>query len=227
MEVDFSRWKTAYLEAVTRAFGSRIVCAGVQGSRARGEAREGSDIDTVLILDELTATDLDAYRALIQHLPNSDLACGFVSGREALLHWDAGELVNFYFDTLCLLGDLEFLRPRLTREAARRSVHQAASGLYHALCHASVFEAEQLDACAFAKGLFFLLRAKYFAEGGAFPIRLIDLMPLVNGEERALLLPLTCETYPALNRDAALALLTQWIERFGDRSAVHSADGTI
>ena len=148
-------------------------------------------------------------------LPNVDLACGFVSGREELLHWDEGELVGFYFDTVCLIGNLDFLRPHLTREAAKRSAQQAACGLYHALCHAAVFEEEPLDARAFAKGLFFLLRARGYAETGVFTVRLRDLLPQIGETERALLAPLEAsETHtPGLDRAAALALLSGWIRQ--------------
>ena len=213
----FEDWKETYLTEVSRVFGARVVCAGVQGSRARGEAKASSDIDTVLILDLLSPTDLDDYRSLIRRLPQSNLACGFVSGREELLHWDEGELVGFYFDTLCLMGSLDFLRPLLTREAARRSAHQAACGLYHALCHAAVFEESPLDAHAFAKGLFFLLRARRFAETGVFTLRLGDLLPQVDETEYALLAPLTASgaLAPGLDRAAALTLLGGYIRQGG------------
>ena len=209
----FEAWKEVYVTAVVQTFGSRIVCAGVQGSRARGEARESSDIDTVLILDTLTSADLDDYRILMHSLPNADLACGFVSGREELLHWDEGELVGFYFDTVCLIGNLDFLRPHLTREAAKRSAQQAACGLYHALCHAAVFESQPLDARAFAKGLFFLLRARCYAKTGLFPLRLSELLSQVGEAERLLLSSLEANGCLAtvFDRAAALDLLSGWI----------------
>ena len=48
---------TAYMEeftaAMRREFGERLVFVGLQGSFRRGEAKEGSDIDAVTVLDEL------------------------------------------------------------------------------------------------------------------------------------------------------------------------------
>ena len=51
---NLDRWLDKYIEAVDAAFGARIVFIGLQGSYARGEAHEGSDIDVVLILNSLT-----------------------------------------------------------------------------------------------------------------------------------------------------------------------------
>lgn len=215
--VDFEAWKAAFCGAVLAAFGERIVCAGVQGSRARGEAGEKSDIDAVLILDRLTPADLVCYRSLAAGLPHAGLMCGFVSGKAELFAWDAADLVSFYFDTVCLIGSLGFLQARITPEAARRSVHLSACGLYHALCHAAVFEPEPLSPRAFAKAAFFLMRTQRYLETGKYPLRLSALLPLLNAEERALLRPLGRDFVPAdasgFGR-AALAWCTQMIMRY-------------
>lgn len=213
MEIDFTHWKTEFTGMVTREFGARIVCAGVQGSRARGEARETSDIDAVLLLDALTQNDLLNYHALVHRLPYAERMCGFVSGKAELLAWDAADLVSFYFDTDCLIGSLEFLRPRVTPEAARRSVHLSACGLYHALCHAAVFEAEPLSAETVAKSAFFLLRTREYQRTGVYPLRLSELLPLHDPEERALLAPLSGMRPGKANNvfDAAAAL--DWCSR--------------
>lgn len=51
---DLQRWLDEYVSAVDAAFGARIEFIGLQGSYARGEQHEGSDIDVVLLLDKLT-----------------------------------------------------------------------------------------------------------------------------------------------------------------------------
>jgi hypothetical protein len=75
---------------------------------------------------------------------------------------------ELYFDTVCLIGSLGFLQARITPEAARRSVHLSACGLYHALCHAAVFEPEPLSPRAFAKAAFFLMRTQRYLETGKY-----------------------------------------------------------
>ena len=169
------------------AFGARIVCAGIQGSRARGEAKPSSDIDTVLILDELSAEDLSVYRALLQTLPNAGLICGFVSGRAELSCWEPSELVSFYFDTLPLKGNLDFLRPLLTEEAARRAVLGGACGIYHACCHNVLFDHSAEVLLALYKAAFFILRAKVFSESGVFFRREDELINHLGGADRAVM----------------------------------------
>ena len=83
--IDLETWLNTYREAVLAAFGARVRFIGLQGSRARGEARAESDIDMVLILDRLEMEDLQRYRALGARLPDAALLCGFVTGAEAAL----------------------------------------------------------------------------------------------------------------------------------------------
>lgn len=187
MQLGMQDWSERFVRAVEGAFGARIVCAGIQGSRARGEAKPSSDIDTVLILDELTKEDLTVYRALLQTLPDADLICGFVSGKAELACWEPSELVSFYFDTLPLRGDLEFLRPNLTAEAARRAVHGGACGIYHACCHNVLFDRSAEVLLSLYKAAFFVLRTKAFCETGEFFRREDELLQRLCAADRAVL----------------------------------------
>lgn len=213
MQLSMPEWGEAFVRAVESAFGARIICAGIQGSRARGEAKPSSDIDTVLILDELTTEDLRVYRALLQTLPDSDLICGFVSGKVELTCWEPSELVSFYFDTLPLRGDLEFLRPMLTAEAARRAVHGGACGIYHACCHNVLFDRSADVLLALYKSAFFVLRAKIFAETGEFCRREDELTSRLSGTGRAVLIRRAALMEQALSTDQVTEesdLLLQW-----------------
>ena len=147
--------KTAFISAISATFGDRIVCVGLQGSRARNEARPDSDIDVVLILDSLSSDELSACRELFHALPYSELICGFVSGKDELAHWDAGELVSFYFDTEPLVGSLDFIRPLVTPQAARHAVHTGACGIYHATCHSTLFDDGPMVLPSLYKAAFF------------------------------------------------------------------------
>ena len=133
--LNIESWLPLWSRAVLERFGGRVLFLGLQGSRARGEAREDSDIDTVLVLDRLEASDLAALREALAPLPERGKLCGFVSGRAELLAWEPGELFQFYHDTRPVLGSLDFLLPLLTREAALSSVRTGAGAVYHGCAH--------------------------------------------------------------------------------------------
>ncbi len=213
MQLDMKDWSERFVHAVEGSFGARIVCAGIQGSRARDEAKPSSDIDTVLILDELTNEDLAVYRALLQTLPDADLICGFVSGRAELACWEPSELVSFYFDTLPLRGDLEFLRPNITAEAARRAVHGGACGIYHACCHNVLFDQSAEVLLSLYKAAFFVLRTKAFCETGEFCRREDELLQHICADDRAVLARRAALTEQAPNAEKLAEetdLLLQW-----------------
>lgn len=96
MKLDEKAWMAQFCQAVKDEFGGRIVCIGLQGSRGRGEEREDSDIDMVVVLDRVELEDLDRYRRVVANLPCRELLCGFVSGKEELLAWEPGDLFQFY-----------------------------------------------------------------------------------------------------------------------------------
>ena len=59
--IDITAWMDGFLKALHDTFGNRIWFVGLQGSYGRGEATETSDIDVVVILDELSASDIGDY----------------------------------------------------------------------------------------------------------------------------------------------------------------------
>ena len=73
-----------FISAVKNTFKNRIVFIGLQGSRARNEETQDSDIDTVVILDNLSFYDLISYKKAIKNLPFRDKICGFISGKTSL-----------------------------------------------------------------------------------------------------------------------------------------------
>ena len=87
--VDIKSWVLEFTNKVEQIFSDRVWFIGLQGSYGRGEATETSDIDVVVILDELRINDLKVYRDMLDTLPNRELVCGFISGKGELLNWEA------------------------------------------------------------------------------------------------------------------------------------------
>ena len=50
------------------AFGERLLYVGYMGSYLRGEANENSDIDVMVVIDNITISDMNTYRDIIKGL---------------------------------------------------------------------------------------------------------------------------------------------------------------
>lgn len=169
-------------------FGGRLRFVGLQGSRARDEAREDSDIDLVVLLDHVGADDLARYRAIVQSMPHSKLACGFVGSERALAAWPRHELFQFYHDTHTIFGELPDVGT-FTKDDALDAARIGASGIYHAVCHAYVFDGDAADDIlqSLFKGAFFTLRALQFARTGAYPRTKAELATQLESDEARIL----------------------------------------
>ena len=96
--LDITVWMKNFLRTLDETFGSRVWFVGLQGSYGRGEAMETSDIDIVVILDELSAMDIRTYNAMLDTLPNREMICGFLSGKDDIMNWEPSDLFQFYYD---------------------------------------------------------------------------------------------------------------------------------
>lgn len=165
--VAIQEWIADFSEAVKRAFGDRAVFIGLQGSYGRGEASESSDLDVVVILDRLDMADLRKYENAIEALPHREKICGFVSGRQEILHWERSDSFQLYYDTEPVFGSLDFLLP-FPEEEVKRAVRIGACNLYHACCHNILHEksVEILRTCY--KASVFALQAKCFLRSGTY-----------------------------------------------------------
>lgn len=186
--MDAFAWAEDAEEKLKGEFGNRLRFIGLQGSRARGEAREGSDIDLVVLLDRIGVGDLARYRAVVESMPHSELACGFVGSERALAAWPRHELFQFYHDTHALFGELPDVGT-FTKADARQAARMGASGIYHAACHAYIFDGDAADDIleSLFKGAFFTLQALQFSRTGVYPRTKAEIAAQLEDEEARIL----------------------------------------
>ncbi|MGI6010829.1 MAG: nucleotidyltransferase domain-containing protein [Ruminococcus sp.] len=187
MTVKIDAWMEAYKSAVEKQFGKRIWFMGLQGSYGRREAGEHSDIDVVLILDNLSPEDLHRYGQLLNDLPYRELVCGFVSGKEELLAWEPSDLFQFYYDTVPVIGSLDILLKRIQKEDILRAIHSGVCNVYHMCVHNMLHEKSGDILRDLYKASGFLLQAIAFYQTGIYKKRKSELLGLLQKEERRIL----------------------------------------
>ena len=166
--IEMNDWLEQFSQKLIQEFGEEIVFIGLQGSRARGEAKLDSDIDVVVIFKELTMERLAAYEVVTHTMPNRHLLCGFVSGVEELKAWDKSDLFTFVYDTKAVYGSLEFLKKHIQTEDIKRFIRAGAGNSYHMILHnyLHVKSAEVIQAVF--KNARFVIQGKQFLKTEIF-----------------------------------------------------------
>lgn len=207
----------ARLTALLReAYGARLVYVGLQGSYMRGEATEKSDIDVMAVVDDLSPSDLDAYRRAINELEEPEKSCGFIGSRADLMHWNPLEIAHLLHTTRDYYGTLSALLPAYTDEDVRNFVKISVGNLYHELCHRYIHSGRERSAerlPSVYKGVFYILQNLHFLQSGEFASTRAELLTRLSGQDHGVL-----ERAMALHRgeafdfDESFDLLFTWCQ---------------
>lgn len=185
--IEINSWLNLFQQKLEENFPGRVWFVGLQGSYGRGEATESSDMDLVVILDELTPTDLQRYHAMLDTLPHRELLCGFLSAKEELLNWEPSDLFQFYYDTRPIRGSLDAILPLLDETAITRAIKIGVCNIYHGCVHNMLYDKSEEIVKGLYKGASFVVQAICFRQRGTYVSRLMDLREQVAPEERAIL----------------------------------------
>ena len=181
----------ARLTALLReAYGERLVYVGLQGSYLRGEATEESDIDVMAVVDDLSPSDLDAYRRAIYSLEEPEKSCGFIASRADLMHWNLLEIAHLAHTTRDYYGTLSAFLPAYTESDVRNFVRVSVGNLYHELCHRYIHSGRERSAERLPgvyKGVFYILQNLYFLRSGEFAPTRAALLARLSGQDHAVL----------------------------------------
>jgi len=185
--VNIQLWMECFIELLKETFGERIYFVGLQGSYGRGEATESSDIDVVVILDKLTVDDIKTYSCMIDTLPNRELVCGFLSGKDELMNWEPSDLFQFYYDTTPIIGSLDELLTKIDNAAIDRAIKIGACNIYHGCVHNMLFEKSEDIVRSLYKSASFVIQAIAFRNNGKYIKYQDELLQMVGNEEKEIL----------------------------------------
>ena len=182
--IDINVWMNGFLQKLNEVFANRVWFVGFQGSYARGEATESSDIDVVVILDELNASDIQTYHDMLDTLPHRELICGFLSGKDEILNWEPSDLFQFYHDTTAIKGSLDDLLPLIDHMAIERAIKMGAGNIYHGCVHNMLHEKSEEILKGLYKAASFVVQAIVFKQTGNYTKHQSQLLQVASAEEQ-------------------------------------------
>ena len=181
--IDITVWMQNFLQILNEIFANRVWFVGLQGSYGRGEARDTSDIDIVVILDQLSVTDIQKYNAMLDTLPNRELICGFVSGKDELLNWEPSDLFQFCHDTTPIKGSLDEVMAVIDESAVNRAIKIGVCNIYHGCVHNMLHEKSEDILKGLYKSASFVVQAIAFMQTGKYVKHQSELRDVVSTEE--------------------------------------------
>jgi len=182
--IDITAWMQNFLQTLNQTFSNRVWFVGLQGSYGRGEATETSDIDVAVILDELSAMDIQTYNTMLDTLPHRELICGFLSGKKEIFNWEPSDLFQFCYDTTPIKGSLDEVMAVIDESAVNRAIKTGACSIYHGCVHNMLYEKSEDILRGLYKSASFVVQAITFKQTGTYIRHQKDLLEVVSSDER-------------------------------------------
>ena len=184
--IDVTDWMHDFLQTLKETFGNRVWFVGLQGSYGRGEATETSDIDIVVILDELSATDIKTYHSMLDTLSHRELICGFISGKKEIMNWEPSDLFQFCHDTSPIKGSLEEVMAVIDESDINRAIKIGACNIYHGCVHNMLHEKSEDILRGLYKAASFVVQAIAFKQTGNYIRHQKELFQAVSSDEQGI-----------------------------------------
>ena len=184
--IDITVWMQNFLQSLNKTFPNRVWFVGLQGSYGRGEATNTSDIDVVVILDELSALDIKTYNNMLNTLPHRELICGFLSGKDEILNWEPSDLFQFCNDTTPVKGNLDEVLAIVDKSDVDRAIRIGVCNIYHGCVHNMLHEKSKDILKGLYKSASFVVQAIAFKKTGNYIKHLKDLLGVVSYDEQAI-----------------------------------------
>jgi predicted nucleotidyltransferase len=184
--LNIEKWINQFSKELDSNFGNRVWFVGLQGSYGRREATEASDIDMVVILDEVTALDISLYNTMLDSLPYRKLICGFLSGKEEILNREPSDLFQFYYDTKPIKGSLDDLLPLIDENAVTKAIKTGVCNIYHGCVHNMLYDKNEDILKGLYKSASFVIQAIYFRKMGKYITHQKELSQSVDSEEKTI-----------------------------------------
>ena len=185
--IDIATWMQNFLQILNKTFANRIWFVGLQGSFARGEATETSDIDVVVILNELSAMDIQTYNKMLDTLSHRELICGFLSGKDDIMNWDPSDLFQFCYDTTPIKGSLDEVMAVVDENAVNRAIKIGACNIFHGCIHNMLHEKNEDILRGLYKSASFVVQAIVFKQTGNYIKHQEELLTVATLNEQVII----------------------------------------
>ena len=184
--IDITAWTKNFLQTLNETFANRVWFVGLQGSYGRDEATETSDIDIVVILDELSAMDIQSYHNMLDTMSHRELICGFLSGKKEIMNWEPSDLFQFCHDTTPIKGSLDEVMAVIDESAVDRAIKIGACNIYHGCVHNMLHDKSEDVLKGLYKSASFVVQAIAFKQTGKYIRLQKDLLQVVSSNEHVI-----------------------------------------